>query len=258
MLTRDSVQVVFPFNATPAVYIRGIKRGSLQHYTKSISCSDERPFTSRFVMSDDTGVYYLSTTNCLVYYTWASLSMSKFDSGSILQRGVIDFDLMSDSCDCITERNKLTKDGADIAIIKLVPYRRRLTTVGIVGSHAVCSATMTDDTAVILAYDMNGVFESSVTIQVTNGRKQANDGICWIMPADVTHGHAAFIAVERRRYVHLVAIDSHGRLSVISRVDMTSSEHPLRTGITCISAYDIAGQFTVGGYMWIKKISVKI
>ena len=138
--------------------------------------------------------------------------------------------------------------------IKSKACHRHLTTIGIVGRHAVCSATVTDDTAVIQVYDMNGVFESSVMIKVTKSKKQGNDGICWIKSAGVTHGHAAFIAVERHRFVHLVDIDSHGKLSVTSRVEMPKSTYP----IWCVSEYDIEGQFIVGGYQWIKKISVKM
>ena len=238
MLTKDSVQIVFSWNKTPAVYVNDIKTGSLQHTVKSTKCSDSYRISSRFITSNDTGVYYLSHTS-LVCYTWASLSMSKFDACSILQTDVIDFDLNDDSCVCITTRNTLTKDGVDMSDIKSLPCHRHLTTVGIVGSHAVCSAIVTDDTAVILAYDMNGVFESSVMIQVTkSSNKQGNDGICWIMPAGVTHGHTAFIAVERRRYVHLVVIDSQGKLSVTSRVEVTLTKN---SEITCVSTYDIEG-----------------
>ena len=254
ILTRDSVQVLFPFDKTPAVYVNGIKTGSLKHAIKSIGCSDGYRFKSRFIGSSDTGIYYLSGTN-LVYYTWASLSMLDFKACSILQQDVIDFDLTSNSYVCITTRNTFTKDGVDMSDIKSKACHRHLTTIGIVGSHAVCSATVTDNSAVIQAYGMNGVFESSVMIQVAKGpNKGGNEGICWIMPAGVTHGHAAFIAVERYRYVHLVAIDSHGKLSVTSRVEVTKSPYP----IMCVSAYDIEGQFIVGGNKWIKKISVKM
>ena len=160
MLTKDSVQVVFQRNATAAVYLSGIEAGSLQHDIKSITCSDGYTFSSRFITSNDTGVYYLSDTN-LVCYTWASLSMLDFNACSILQTDVIDFDLSSDSYVCITTRNTLTKDGVDMSDTKSLPCHRHLTTVGIVGSHTVCSATVTDDSVVIQAYDMNGVFESS-------------------------------------------------------------------------------------------------
>ena len=255
MVTRDSVQIVFQMNSKPLVYVNDIKTGSLQHKIKSTKCSDGYGITSRFITSNDTGVYYLSDTN-LVCCTWASLSMSKFDACSILQADVIDFDLTSDSYVCITTRNTLAIDGDDMSDIKSKASYRHLTTVGIIGSHAVCSATLTDDSAVILAYDMNGVFESSVMIQVTKSYyNKGNDGICWIMPADVTHGHAAFIAVERHNYVHLVVIDSHGKLSVTSRVEVTKSQHPR---IYCVSAHDVEGRFIVGGRQWIKKISVKM
>ena len=253
MLTRDSVQVVFAYGSTPTVYVNGIKTGYLEHTIKTTMCSDRKYFTSRFIMSSETGFFYLSATN-LVYYTWAGISKPKFDACSILQKDVIDFDLTSDSYVCITTRNTLTKDGDDISDIKSLPCHRHLTTIGIVGNHAVCSATVTDDTAVILAYDMNGVFESSVMIQVTKGQKLGNDGICWIKSAGVTHGHAAFIAVERHRYVHLVVIDSHGKLSVTSRVEMTKSHDT----IMCVAAYDVEGRFIVSGSGWIKKISVKM
>ena len=125
-----------------------------------------------------------------------------------------------------------------------------MTTIGIAGSHTVCTATVTDHKAVILAYDMNGVFESIAKIQLT----ESKDGICFIRPAGVTLGYAAFIAVERRRCIHLVVIDSHGKLSVRSCVEMPSSSY----GIMSVTAYDDAGQFIVGAYNWITKISVKM
>ena len=248
-LTRDSVQVVFPWLSKPVVYVNGNKKGSLQHTIKSTTCSGGCAFTDRFIMGNDTGIYYLSGTN-LVYCTWASLSMLDFNTCSIFQKDIIDFDLTSNSYVCITTRNTLTKDCVDMSDIKSNACYRHLTTIGIVGSHAVCVATMTEDESVILAYDMNGVFESSMTIQVTNSK----DGICYIRPAGVTLGYAAFIAVERHRYVHLVAIDSFGKLSVRSRVEMPS-KYP---SITCVTAYADEGQFIVGGNRWIKKISVKM
>ena len=251
-LTRDSVQVVFPWESKPVVYVNGIKTGSLQHTIKSTKCSYGYAFTSRFIMGNDTGIYYLSDTN-LVYCTWASLSMLDFNACSILQKDIIDFDLTSNSYVCITTRNTLTKDGVDVSDIKSKACYRDLTTIGIVGSHAICAATVTDDASVILAYDMNGVFESSVTIQLKKDYIQAKDGICYIKSAGVAHGHAAFLVFERRQYVHLVVIDSRGKLSVRSRVEMPSN--PI---ITCVAAYDDAGQFIVGSCQWIKKISVKM
>ena len=254
MLTKDSVQVVFPWESKPVVYINGIKTGSLLHTIKSIRGSDGCPFTGRFVGGNDTGVYYLSATN-LVYCTWASLSKSKFSACSILQKDVIDFDLTSNSNACITTRNTLTKNGVDMSDIKSKACHRDLTTIGIVGSHVVCVATMTDDESVILAYDMKGVFESSAIIQVMKGKNDGNVGICYIRPAGVTHDHAVFIAVERRRYVHLLDIDLDGKLSVRSRVEILSSD---QYPIYSVTAYNDAGQFIVGGYKWIKKISVNM
>ena len=109
-----------------------------------------------------------------------------------------------------------------------------------------CSYSL-DNISVILAYDMKGKLESFTKIQV-----DSNDGICFIRPAGVTHGHAACIAVERRRYIHLAVIDTQGKIAVRSRIDAISNQYP----IFSVSPYGCAGQFIVGGYQCVKKISV--
>ena len=257
VLTRDSVQVDFPWGSNPVVYVKGVKIGSLPLVAIAAKSTCGRPFTSRFVSSNDTGIYYLSGTN-LVYYTWASLTALEFNAGTVLQTDALDFDLTTDSYVCITNRNTLTKDNEDVADIKSNPSHERLTTVAIVGSQAICSGTVKGnaDRAVVLAYQLTGTFQDSVTVQVMrNCASYCNDGICWIRPAGARHGHAAFIAVERYRYVHLVAVDSHGKLSVRSRVDVGGGEF---RRIMCVSQFDAVGEFIVGGWKWIKKISVNM
>ena len=119
----------------------------------------------------------------------------------------------------------------------------------------------TDMTSTIASLDDRGVVISTVSI-----RTNAVSGQAWIKylkTAIVRHDRAIILAIDVDACCHLISMTASGRLHMLD--SMPSIRRPdvqypgdAHKQIASMTETDTEGQYIVAGYMWIKKLTVRL
>ena len=124
-----------------------------------------------------------------------------------------------------------------------------------------CGDKNGDRRSTIASIDDRGLVISSMSIRTT----AANDRtfINYLKTAIVTGDRGIILAMERSACCHLISMTASGRLHLIESMPSIRRLDVMYPGdawkiIESMAESDVEGQYIVAGYMWIKKLTVRL
>ena len=118
-----------------------------------------------------------------------------------------------------------------------------------------------DSTSTIVSIDDQGVVISSMSIRTTAAAYSAY--IRYLKTAIVRGNQAIILAIEASACCHLISMTASGRLLLIESMpsickpDVEYSRYNPKW-IDSMTESDVEGQYIVAGYMWIRKLTVRL
>ena len=133
-----------------------------------------------------------------------------------------------------------------------------------VANHWIATGGL-NDIAILASVGPRGHFRSSLELQLTRNRYKtaSNPRIYCLRPAFERRGRAVTLAIERDGVCHLVGMTARGRLAMIMRLSNMADRGreyvmPNYEVVLCVSDAGVEGEFVLGGYCWMKKLTVKL
>ena len=120
-----------------------------------------------------------------------------------------------------------------------------------------------NDTACLVAVGLRGHFRSSIDIQMNRNNHKTDHPDIYCQRTAFERGcKAVILAIERDGVCHLIGLASSGRLTMINKLPNMADgrEYPYSNYeiILSVAETDKEGEFILGEYCWIKKLTLKL
>ena len=194
---------------------------------------------------------------------WSDLRYRNYTAMQVIDNNVLDLSMSKDGVGLLFIHDKLKLPSGMSFDLKEVNDKAEWTNLDRVAKHWIATGNV-NDTAIFASVGLRGYLKSSLNIRLTSNSYETKKPphIYCIRTAFERRGKAVILAIERDGICHLIGMTSRGKLSIIERLsnitDGQNYPHPNYKVILSEVQSGREGEFILGGYCWIKKLTLKL
>ena len=211
-------------------------------------------------LNDD--IYVIDNSDRLIRISWQDVTAHRYASLAVVDSRVEDFYVHDQGNAILKTTGTLVLNSVSRSVNMQAVYAgvKWSTVIKAANRWLVCG-DKTDMTSAIVSLDDRGVIISSVSIRTTAVYGQAF--IKYLKTAVVRQHQAIILAIDVDACCHLISMTASGHLHTlesmptIRRPDIQYPNESYKQ-ISSMAETDTEGQYIVAGYMWIKKLTVRL
>ena len=261
IVTRDDIVVVFEFEDKATVLDKGIEAGQIDVKCKTRHASGCR-MSDRYCQQLNGDIYVVDEDAKLWRVSWYDIKTRRYDVKCLFSDNVEDF-YMHEHGNAILKTTGIIalSGGQSINMEDVDGSVEWSAVIRSANRWIACGDKKYDDMSTIASIDDQGVVKSSMSICTTAVDDKAF--IKYLKTAIVTGDQAIILAIDIRACCHLISMTASGQLHMIESmltVRKPDVEYPSDgyKAITSITETDVKSQYIVAGYMWIRKLTVRL
>ena len=260
IVTRDGIAVVFKYKGNVVVVDDREHAGWTEFKCR------QRPISGMYVANRwcqqlDDDIYIVDDKDRLMRISWHDVKAGRYASHAVVDSHVEDFYVHDQGIAILKTTGTLVINGGQTVCMQAVDDNAKWSAVVKAADRWLVCGDKTDMTSTIVNLDDQGVVISSVSILTKAVYDDA--WIKYLKTAIVRHHQAIILAIDVDACCHLISMTASGRLHIIDsmpsirRRDIKYPEEKFKQ-ITSMTETDTEGQYIVAGYMWIKKLTVRL
>ena len=215
----------------------------------------------RWCQQLDDDIYVIDDKDTLTRISWHDVIARRYDIIAVVDSQVEDFCVHGHGNAILKTTGTLVMTGGQTVDMQAVDTGVKWSTVIKAADRWLVCGDKTDMTSTIASLDDRGVVISHVSIRTKAVEGQAC--IKYLKTAIVRHHRAIILAIDVDACCHLISMTASGRLHTLDSmpsirrpdVEYPGDDYKL---ITSMTETDTEGQYIVAGYMWIRKLTVRL
>ena len=260
IVAKEDVILITGFMQRVQVYKNDQSLCDIDLVSRQGICKSGINIMNRWLQQTSDKVYIIDSEDNLYHIAWSDIMNGGQIMKTLIAPKIEDFFVATIGVGMIGKDGNLTLPKGKVVDLEPILNKSKPSIVIKLAKHWIVSGDL-DGQAIIASFSGTGKLCSRVTIDMTSRISRDTAMMYCLQTVAVDRGRAVVLAVEREGCSHLLSMTCRGRLYVVFTLPCLiddSNTYDSSNVVFSVSNCLQNGEILVGGYGWLKMITIKI